>query len=286
MAPGGPAVQRRQLGSELRRLREAKGLKMEQVAARMGCSATRISRIETTKGTVVVTADDVRGLCELYGVSEAAKVDMLLGMLAASQQKEWWEPYEAVMPSGLQTYVSLETEARAERAWEPQVVHGALQTPEYARAVLQAANRHRPHDIGELVEVRMERQKLLTRTDRDPLDLWTVLDEAVLRRLVCGRDAMRAQLHHLLESAELPHVTIQILPFGKGAHPALDGAFSLLEFEAEERPVVYVESPAGNLYLEKVRDVRRVAANFDYLRALALDPHESTALIRAVMEEM
>jgi len=287
VAPG-PTVNRRQLGAELRRLREAAGLRIEDAAKELGCSHTRLSRIETGKGGAVAKASDVRGLCAVYGVSDERQIEMLLGMLsAASQQRGWWEAFEAVLPSGLETYVGLESDARTERAWEPLLVHGLLQTPDYARATIQAARLHRPGDIDDLVQLRTERKKLLSRRP-DPLELWAVLDEAVLHRSVGSAEVMRAQILHLQEMVEIPTVTIQVLPFGKGAHAGLSGAFALLEFDADTdtKTVVYVDSPAGNLYMEKPRDIRRFVQAFDLLRAAALDPDESMARLDRAAKEM
>ena len=281
----GPTVHRRQLGAELRRLREAAGLRAEDAAKALGCSHTRISRIETGKGGAVAKASDVQALCELYGVKDDRQVEMLLGMLSAvAQQRGWWEDFEAVLPSGLEVYVGLETDARTERAWEPLLVHGLLQTPDYARALIQAARLHRPGDIDDLVRLRTTRKTLLTR-EHDPLELWAILDEAVLHRPVGGTEIMHTQIEHLREMAEIPTITIQVFPFGKGAHPGLSGAFSLLEFDTDP-PVVYVDSPAGNLYLEKQRDVRRFVQTFDLLRAAALDPDESTAQLERAAKEL
>jgi transcriptional regulator with XRE-family HTH domain len=281
----GPTVHRRQLGAELRRLREAAGLRAEDAAKALGCSHTRMSRIETGKGGAVAKPADVRTLCELYGVKDNRQVEMLLDMLnVVSQQRGWWEAYEAVLPSGLEVYVGLESDARSERAWEPLLVHGLLQTPDYARAVIQAAHLHRPGDIDDLVQLRTERKKLLTR-QQEPLELWTVLDEAVLRRPVGGAEVMRAQIAHLQEMAETPNVTIQVFPFAKGGNPGLSGAFAILDFETDPA-VTYVDSPAGNLYLEKPRDIRRFVQAFDLLRAAALDPDESTALLKRAAKEM
>ncbi|MFP8906161.1 helix-turn-helix domain-containing protein [Streptomyces atacamensis] len=283
-APSSPTVHRRQLGAELRRLRKAAGLGIEQVAHELSCSQTRVSRIETGKGRYVAKPDEVETLCRLYGVTDDRQVQMLLDMLTNSQKRGWWESYEDVLPSGLEVYVGLETTARSERGWEPLLVHGLLQTPEYARAVLQATPSNRLHDVEALVALRLERQKLLTRPG-EPLEFWAILDEAAVRRPVGGPEVMRAQLNHLVETAALPNVTVQVVPTDKGAHPGLGGAFSLLEF-LEDDPVVYVDSPAGNLYLEKKHDVRRFAATFDLLRAFALAPDESTALVRRVAEEI
>lgn len=283
-APSSPTVHRRQLGAELRRLRKTADLGIERVASELNCSQTRVSRIETGKGGAVAKPADVTRLCELYGVQDEKKIQMLLDMLTNSQKRGWWESYDDVLPSGMEVYVGLESDARAERAWEPLLVHGLLQTPAYARSVLESWPSNRPDQIDSLVQVRMERQHLLAKED-EPLELWAVLDEAVIRRPLGGKVVMREQLQHLAQSAKRPNITIQIIPERAGGHPGLGGAFSLLEFE-EDQPVVYVDSPAGNLYLEKKPDVRRFASVFDLLRAVALAPDESSALIERAAEEM
>jgi transcriptional regulator with XRE-family HTH domain len=286
VAPG-PTVHRRQLGAELRRLRKAAGLSVEAAAKELGCSQPRISRIETGKGGAVAKPTDVRTLCDLYGVTDERQVDMLLGMLSVvSQQRGWWEDFESVLPSGLEVYVGLESDARAERGWEPLIVHGLLQTKEYARAVFQAWASHRPHDIDDLVQVRTERQKLLSR-EGSPLELWAIFDEAVIRRPLGGPAVMRDQLRHLADITGMPNVTIQVIPLSTGGNPGLGGPFSILEFEDDnDTPVVYVESQAGNLYLEKKPDVRRYTSTFDLLRAMALSPAESATLLHHAAEEM
>jgi transcriptional regulator with XRE-family HTH domain len=282
--PSSPTVHRRQLGAELRRLRKAAGMGIEQVAKELGCSQTRVSRIETGKGRATARPADVTKLCELYQVTDEQHIRMLLEILSNSQKRGWWEPYNDVLPSGLEVYVGLETDARAEHAWEPLLVHGLLQTPDYARAVLQSGATHRLHDIDSLVQVRVERQKLLSRAE-SPLELWAIMDEAVIRRPLGGAGTMRDQLQYLLEVSAMPNIVIQVVPYGKGGHPGLGGAFSLLEFE-EDDPVVYVDCPAGNLYLEKRADVRRFMSTFHLLRATALDPDESVALLQHTAEEM
>jgi transcriptional regulator with XRE-family HTH domain len=278
-------VHRRQLGAELRRLRRAAGLNVEDAARALGCSQPRISRIETGKGGAVAKPADVRTLCDLYGVTDQRQVELLVGMLTVvNQQRGWWEDFESVLPSGLEVYVGLESDARAERGWEPLLVHGLLQTKEYARAVFLMGGSNRPHDIDDLVHVRTERQKLLTR-EETRLELWAILDEAVIRRPIGGTAVMRDQLRHLSDVTDLPNVTVQVIPLATGGNPGLSGPFSMLEFE-DDSPVVYVESQAGNLYLEKKHDVRRYASTFDLLRAMALSPADSAALLFRAAEEM
>lgn len=282
--PKTPTVNRRQLGAELRRLRNGRGLRAADAAAELGCSETRLSRMETGKGRVVPRPDEIERLCELYGVTDERQVQRLLGMLTTSRQPGWWDPYREVLPSGLEVYFGLETDARSERVWEPALIHGLLQTAAYAREILSAYPGTRLPDIDDLVSVRTKRQELLTSENREPLELWAILDEAAIRRPVGGWDVMKDQIRHLVEMAALPNVTLQIVETKKGAHPGLGGAFSILEFE-ENEPVVYVDSPAGNLYLEKKSAVREFAASFDLLRAMALDPNDSTALLRDAAEE-
>lgn len=284
-APTGPTVHRRQLGAELRRLRMAANLRAEEVAAELECSPTRVSRIENGRGGAVAKPTDVRRMAKLYGINDERQVEMLLDMLTSSQKRGWWETYEDVLPSGLEVYVGLETDARTERAWEPLVIHGLLQTSDYARALYQSWGTHSPSDFEALVDIRMHRQKSLER-DVDALDLWAILDEAAIRRPIGGRQIMHHQLLHLIELAERPNITLQVLPYDKGGHPGLGGPFSILEFE-EDSPVVYVESPAGNLYLEKRPDVRLFSGTFDRLRAVALAPDDdTTALLHRAAEEI
>jgi hypothetical protein len=243
-----------------------------------------VSRIETAKGRVAVKPADIRAMCKLYGVTDERQVEMLLGMLTNSQQRGWWESYEHVLPSGLDTLAALESDARTERSWEPLLPHGLLQTEDYARAIIQAIPSNRYSDIDDMVAFRVERQKFLAR-ESEPLEFWQILDEGVLRRPVGGTAVMHAQLEHLATMAEMPNITIQVLPTGKGAHPGLGGAFSILEFESDD-PIVYVDSPAGNLYMQKKHDVRRFVSTFDLLRAMALAPDESTALLQRAAEEI
>ncbi|MCX4673657.1 helix-turn-helix domain-containing protein [Streptomyces sp. NBC_01381] len=281
-APTSPTVHRRQLGKELRRLRKDANKELEDAAVLLKCHRTRMSRIENGRGGAVAKPGDVIQLCEFYGVTDETVVTRLLGLLSDSQKQGWWEALE--LPPGLEAYIGLETDARKESAFEPLLVHGILQTAEYARAILNATRTHRPDDVDDLVKLREGRQQLLTRTEA-PLDLWAVMDENVIRRPIGGREAMREQLQHIRDLAQLPNVTIQIFPMDKESHPGLGGAFSLLEFE-EDPAVVYVDSPAGNLYLEKERDVRRFVKTFDLLKASARDPDESTALIESAAEEI
>jgi hypothetical protein len=194
--------------------------------------------------------------------------------------------YDDVLPTGFGIYVGLEAEAAGLRIYEPQVVNGLLQTPDYARAVLREVHKKDGTEpLQRLAELRMKRQALLTEEDR--ADLWLILDEAVIRRPVGGPEVMRGQLSHLAEISRRPNVTLQVLPFSSGAHPALNGAFTIIEFPERADPdVVYVDSWGGPIYLEKDREVRACAEAFDRLRAAALPPGDSIALVAMVAGEL
>ncbi|MFF4709608.1 helix-turn-helix domain-containing protein [Streptomyces sp. NPDC001297] len=279
------AASRRQLGAELARLRRSRGLKAADVAKHLGCSETRISRLENGTGRPKLKDGEVTALCELFGISEDHQIAALRNLATeATQQNAWWDGFRQALPSGLEPLLGFETDARAERAWEPNLVHGLLQTPAYAREILAAWPSNRALDIEDLVRVREKRAELLTRDDRAPLELWVILDETVIRRPIGGAGVMRDQIGHLIDMAALPSVTLQLMPVSKGAHPGLGGAFSILEFE-EAAPVVYVDSPAGNLFLDRTHDVRQFATSLDLLRARALDPDDSTALLRDAARE-
>lgn len=280
---GGPTVRRRQLGAELRRLREQAGKRIEDAATHLECSMSKISRVET--GQAPIKGRDVRDLLEWYGVSDPLRIETVMQIHKDAQQQGWWAHYGDVLPSGMATYAGLESDARVLRQYESTVVPGLLQTEDYARAVIATAWFNQPHETDQLVRFRKERQTLLTRQP-DPLELWVVLEESALRRPVGGREVMAAQLRHLAETVTMPNVTLQIMPTAKGAHVAMAGPFSLLEFQPHASTVVYVESAAGNVYLEKERDVRTFVQTFDLLRATAPDPQEALALLEQLTGEM
>jgi transcriptional regulator with XRE-family HTH domain len=276
-----PTVRRRRLGIELRRLRETAGLMIEDVATHLECSSSKVSRIET--GKAIPRVRDVRDMLELYEVT-ATQSDLLLTIVREAQQKGWWTDYEDVLPAAFETYVGLEAEASSLRTFQHHV-HGLLQTEEYARAMLRGAHVSDSDGVERLVALRMRRQDMLTKPA--PIELWAVIDEAALHRRMGGGDVMRGQLAHLVEMADLPNVTLQVLPFAKGAHAGVIGAFTIIEFpEATDHAVVYVDSPAGNIYLEKDKDLRRYTLVFDHLRAAALPPDESLPFIEAIAQEL
>jgi transcriptional regulator with XRE-family HTH domain len=280
----GPTVRRRRLGTELRKLRESNGYKLDEVAAQLGVASSTLSRIET--GKAPTKSAYLHQMLEMYGVAEPGQRQVLVDMAREGHRKGWWAAYDDVLPSGFDIYVGLEAETASVRGYEVSVVQGLLQTPDYARAVLREMfPRHTPEQIERLVDLRMERQHRLE--DGPPLELWAILDEAVVRRPVGGWEVMRGQLEHLFAAADWPGVTLQILPFECGAHAGHGGPFSILEFpNRTDSEVVYVESVAGWIYLEKDREVRARVDAFDRLRAAALSPGASADLIAKIMLEI
>lgn len=280
----GPTVRRRRLGSELRRLRESQSLKLEEVAEQVGLAPSTLSRIETGKASTRTAY--LNSMLALYGVDDPSQRQVLLDMAREGHRKGWWALWDGVLPTGFSIYVGLEAEAASLRVYEPQVVHGLLQTQDYARAVMTTVRRRQTADeIERLVSLRMQRQEVLFRAD--PLDLWVILDEAVLRRLTGPSEVMRAQLEYLHEAAQRPNVTLQVLSFGSGLHPGLGGSFTIIEFPERSDPdVVYTEGVTGQAYIEeRDRDVRARSEAFDLLRATALPPADSARLIKALSEK-
>ncbi|MCY1143910.1 helix-turn-helix transcriptional regulator [Actinoplanes sp. Pm04-4] len=274
-----PTIRRRRLGVELRRHREAARVTIDMVAERLGCSTSKVSRIET--GHTSATPGDVSAMMDIYGVSEAIKSE-LVQIAREARQKGWWHPFSTVLTGA---YVGLEAAARSVRTYESQVIPGLLQSKEYAIAVIRAAqSRDSDQEIEQRVRVRMERQSLLIQDD--PIDLWVVLDEAVVSRPVGGDEVMRDQLARLITTARLPNVTLQILPFAAGAHAGMDGTFAILEFEEEgDADVVFTENATGGLFLEKAEELSRYISIFETIRTTALPPEESIGMIQMLVEE-
>ncbi|MEU6595168.1 helix-turn-helix transcriptional regulator [Streptomyces sp. NPDC046881] len=273
-----PTVRRRRLGQELRRLRELKGMTAEEVAERLLVSQSKISRLEN--GRRSISQRDVRDLCGVYEVEDQRIVDSLMEMARDSRQQGWWHTFGDIPYS---VYIGLETDAESLRVYEPQLVTGLLQTRAYAEALVQGAlPETSTAEIEKRVQVRMRRQERIT-AEHNPLRLWVVLDEAALRRLVGSRLVMREQLEHLIEMSQLPHVTVQVLPFEVGAHPGLNGQYAILEFaDAADSSVVYLEGVTSDLYLEKAQDVQKYAVMYEHLRAQSLNVEASRQFIADV----
>ncbi|MFI6461137.1 helix-turn-helix domain-containing protein [Streptomyces sp. NPDC050528] len=283
---GVPSVLRMILGRQLEELRTRAGLTYEQAGDAIGVSHSTIRRMEAAKVARLRLADAEK-LLQVYGVTDRQEIDTFLKSVREASKRGWWHTYRDVMPDWFAAYLSLEQAALQVRAYENEFVHGLLQTEEYARALLGAGNPHAPTEATERrVALRMRRQELLTR--EAPPRVWVVMDETVLRWPVGGAAVMRAQVDHLIEVNRLPHVTLQIMPFANGPHPAMRaGAFHLFRFRAAELPdVVYLNGLVGAVYLDKGDDVVVYREALDRLGAQAAPARKTEALLGAIRKEL
>jgi transcriptional regulator with XRE-family HTH domain len=277
-----PIVRRRRLRAELRAARLKAKLTQEQVASALDWSLSKVIRIEA--GSVGISTTDLKALLSAYGIDDQDHVDKLVALGKAARERGWWSNYRDVLSTELLHLIEYESAAAITRNFEPLLVPGLLQTEEYARAILPD---HAPTDSVEgLVKIRMKRQELLDRPD-GPL-LFFILDEAVIRRLVGGKDAMRRQLVRLVELGRRPNVTIEVVPFSAGAHPGLRGPFVVLEFpDPEDDDVLYLENSGGDLISREEPDqVLPYREAFEQLREISLRPEGSAEYLREVADGM
>jgi transcriptional regulator with XRE-family HTH domain len=275
-----PTVRRRRLAGELRRLREAAELTIDEVGEKLECSASKISRIET--GHVGVTPRDVRDLLEVYGIEDDGR-EALVQLAREARMKGWWHAYNEVFTG---SFVGLESDATSLHTHQALLVPGLLQTEGYTRAVIRAIRPDADEaEVERRVAGRVTRQRLLT--DPHPPAYWAVIDEAVLHRTVGGPAIMRAQLERLVELAALPHVTLQVVPFTAGGHAGMESPFLILGFPEQADPdVVYVEYTTTGVYLEQPSDVHRYTLMFDHLRAAALKPDDTVVMVEQAADRL
>ncbi len=271
------------LGSQLRRLREQRGVSRQEAGYVIRASESKISRLEL--GRVSFKERDVADLLSLYGVADEAEREALLGLAREANAPGWWHRYADVLPGWFQTYVGLEEAAGLIRTYELQFVPGLIQSEEYARAVYRLGNADASEDeIEQRVSLRMQRQKRLT--GPNPPRVWAVLDEAALRRPIGGLKVMRGQLAYLIEVSKLPNVTVQVMPFKFGGHAAEGGAFTILRFPEPDLPdVVYVETLTGALYLDKRDDVDTYMQAMERLAVDSATPEGTVELIGEILRE-
>ena len=279
----GPTVRRMLVGAKLRRLRTDIGLSREEAAEAIRASAWKIHRLEN--GQVGFKQRDIIDLLALYQVTDPAEVAKLLALTREANTPGWWQHYGDVLPPWFRTYVDLESAATLIRTYEGMFVPGLLQTDDYMRAVIRDASLESSEEVGRRVRLRMARQTLLTR--EHPPRLWAVVDEAALRRPVGGREVMRGQLERLIDATKLPNVTLQVLPFRAGAHPAMVSAFSILRFADRELPdVVYLEHLTNAVYLDKRAEVERY---LDVMELLCVDsepPAKTVDLLTKILNQL
>jgi transcriptional regulator with XRE-family HTH domain len=281
---GGPTVQRMLVGARLRRLRTEMGLTREEAAEAIRASEWKIHRLEN--GQVGFKERDIVDLLRLYEVSDPGEVAEFVALAREANTPGWWQHYGDVLPQWFRTYVDLEAAAAVIRTYEGQFVPGLLQTDDYMRAVVQGAHLEDSNEeVGRRVRLRMARQILLT-TEQPPR-LWAVVDEAALRRPVGGREVMRGQLERLVEATKLPNVTLQILPFDAGAHPAMVGSFSILRFPDQELPdVVYLEHLTSAIYLNKPEEVDQYLHVMESICVRAAAPDRTAELLGKILDEL
>ncbi|WP_329533971.1 helix-turn-helix domain-containing protein [Streptomyces sp. NBC_01450] len=277
----GPTTRRRQLGADLRRLREHKGLTLEEAGARVGISKATLSRYETKEGSVKWPAVDA--LCREYGTSDEERL-ALVELAKGAKIQGWWRSLADPIPESMNLMLTLEDEVVREDHYACMYIPGLLQTRAYAEAVHRASEMQcSEREVQHMVDIRMKRQELLQRDE--PPHIWCVIDEAALRRSVGGRKVMHEQLQHLLTMSALPHVTAQVLPFSTGAHAAAVGSFVVLRGPSPELDVVYVDILGGGLFMEKPQELGRYRLAFEYLSAQALDLESSAALVHRISKE-
>lgn len=276
-----PTVRRRRLATELRRLREAAQMTCEEAADRLECSASKISRVET--GRVSVTPRDVRDLLEIYHAPPDVQ-ESLVQLARESRQKGWWHAFGDSVQPDVAIYLGMESAASEIKVYAVSRIPALLQTAEYARAVLAAELVHGPQNLDRGVAMIAERRRLASASGRR---IWVVLDEAAVRRAVGGPETMRAQLEYLLEVGTMPAVSVQVIPFSGGAHPAMGRPFTILSFPEQIDPdVVHVTGLTSDLWLEDMSDVHTYNLNFNHLCATALSFEDSAALIMEVLKQV
>ncbi|MDW8808432.1 helix-turn-helix transcriptional regulator [Streptomyces scabiei] len=275
-------TRRRQLGVMMRKLRAQKGLTLEEAGQLVGVSKATVSRYETQAGPVKWLVIDA--LCREYGATDAER-RAVVNLAKNAKEQGWWSSFADSIPESMNLLLTLEDEAVRESHFCCVYVPGLLQTREYSTA-LQKANEVplEPAEIERLVDIRMRRQEILSRSK--PPSLWAILDESVIRRVVGSPRVMRNQLDRLLEANASPHITLQILPFSKGAHAAALGSFVVIGGQEPALDVAYVDFHTGCLFLEQEEELEKYRLAFEYLRAQALDMEASSDMIHNARKEL
>jgi transcriptional regulator with XRE-family HTH domain len=278
-----PTVRLRRLAATLRRLRESAGLSREDVEEQTAVNEGTLYRLETARSRPQPRT--LKALLNLYEVSDAVRAD-LLDLAKNADAQGWLRAYQAELPEEYAAYISFEHEARSVRNYESLYIPGLLQTEDYAWAVVRGTlPTATPEEVENRVKARMERQERLS--GDSPLEVWAILDEAAIRRQVGGQKVMAAQLDHLLDLSKQPNVTLQVIPYDAGAHPGMPGSFVYMEFtEPVDPDLVYVDTLAGDLFLESDDDLRLYSSMFDHLRAVALNLAHTKSMISTVLKDL
>jgi hypothetical protein len=282
-AQSGPTALRIILGGHLRRMREAAGITRSDAGYEIRSSESKVSRMEL--GRVGFKERDVGDLLTMYGLDDSEERERLLALAREANNPGWWHRFGDVLPSWFQSYLGLEAAAQLIRTYELQFVPGLLQTEEYVRAVVQLGRGQIPaEEIERRVSLRVNRQKILLQAN--PVRLWAVVDESVLRRPIGGRKAMQFQLEHLIEASYMPNVTLQVMPFDSGGHAATGGAYSILRFPEQDLPdIVYIEHLTSALYLDKLEDLDQYTATMEALCVAAPPPSKTRDALAGILRD-
>ncbi len=291
--PKSPSAQRRLIALTLKELREKSGKDMKDAASVLDRTISWVGRAERAEMTP--STGDLKVLLDYYGIDpNGTQAQAILGVARLARQRGgWWHSYTDIMPKDFGNFVGLETAASSLREYEPQLIPGLLQTQDYARAVLLAGNRTpKTTDLEEKLAIRVQRQHLLDVDD--PPEVRVVIDEGAMHREIGGPKVLREQLEHLMTVAERPSVTIQVLPYGSGAHPGLDGPFTIIDFppppagypDTIQPRLIYIESMMNAWYLEKPEEIIAYGSAWDALCCLAHTPADSVALLRTIADDL
>ncbi|MGC0331743.1 transcriptional regulator with XRE-family HTH domain [Streptomyces sp. SAI-170] len=277
---GSPTARRRRLSFELKRLREQSGLTCAQVGEALDWSGSKVNRMETGSGRV--QPSDIDALCRFYRTGDELR-EFLKSLARQAKVRGWWQTHGAGVPEWFNIYIGLEQDASTFRQYQCELVPGLMQTAAYAGELHRSGAHMSAEDIEKAVRVRMERQAMLRRPDAP--DAWFIVNEGALRHVMGDRSVMREQIERVLETAALPTVTLQVLPFDSGTYPAT-GSFTMLGFPAPEDPdLVYRDGITDAVYLEGEHHVREYTRAFDGLRAAALSPQRSVPLIESILKD-
>jgi hypothetical protein len=278
-----PTVLRMILGRQLQALREKAGLSYQEAAESIYASEWTLRRIEAGKGALKPL--NIKSLLVTYGITDAREIDAFLTLARDAARPGWWHTYTDVLPDWFTVAVGLEESAALIRAYQPQVVPGLLQTEAYIRAITAASFPTEQEEESERrVALRLARQELLKRPA--PPEYWVVLEEAVLRRPIGGPGVMRGQVEYLIECAARPNVTLQVLPFAAGWHPAMYGMFNLFRFPDDALPdVVYSEALTSAYYLNKPEETSKYTEALDRMAAMAATPDQTITILREILKE-
>lgn len=281
----GPTILRIVLGTQLRKLREAKGITREQAGEHIRASHAKISRLEL--GRVSLKERDVEDLLTLYGVTDPKERQDFLTLVNEARKPGWWHRYTDLLPNWFELYLRLEQEASYIRCFDHQVIPGLLQTEDYARHVIRFGFGSTTRDeIERRVRLRVNRQKVLTQPGATAR-YWAIVDEAALRRPIGGPHIMRTQLHHIRELLELPNITLQILPYTKSGYAVLSGSFTLLRFNHADLPdLIYIEHLASSVYHDKRAEVEPYLAHLERATIQALTPTDSKKYLEQIINDI